>query len=185
VNVRARTTELLIRYLDIAQRFGSILVVGLLRGLRSDEPDTQTAEHRIVESLRPVAQAAESKRVELVLEPVNHLQVGFHNSVAEVRHLIDRIGFASIRPMVDTIHMNIEESSLTQPILDCGAGLKHVHLCESNGGRFGTGLIDFGAVLSALKKIDYDGFCSVKVYRHLAFQEAAESSIEMLRSLES
>jgi sugar phosphate isomerase/epimerase len=171
--------------LDIAKRFGSVLVVGLLRGLRSDEPDAQVAESRIIESLRPVTDAAELKGVELVVEPVNHLQVGFHNSVAEVRHLIGRIGSASLRPMVDTIHMNIEERSLTQPIMDCGWTLRHVHLCESNGGRFGTGLIDFRSVLSALRQIEYDGFCSVKVYRHLPFRQAAESSMAFLRSLES
>jgi sugar phosphate isomerase/epimerase len=183
--VRTRTTELLIRYLDVAARFRSVLVIGLLRGLRSDEADPQVAEDRIVESLRPVAEMAESKAVELVVEPVNHLQVGFHNSVAEVRHLIERIGSASLRPMVDTIHMNIEERSLTQPIIDSRRTLRHVHLCESNGGRFGTGLVDFLSVLSALRQIEYDGFCSVKVYRHIPFRQAAESSLAFLRSLES
>ncbi len=85
--------------------------------------------------------------------------------------------------MVDTIHMNIEEASLTEPIRRCGPSLRHVHLCESHGGRLGTGRIDFPAVLAALSEGGYGGWCSVKVYRQLAFADAARTSIEFLRAI--
>lgn len=167
--------------LEIAQQFRSILVVGLLQGLRSDEPDPEIANQRIVECLREVGAAAEPLGVELVIEPVNHLQVGFNNSVAEVRRLIEAIGSPAFKPMVDTIHMNIEDTSLTGPIYDCGDELRHVHLCESNGSVFGSGNIDFGVVLKALDDIAYDGFASVKVYRKATLEEAAVHSMEYLR----
>jgi 5-keto-L-gluconate epimerase len=179
--VRARTVERLKRYLEVARRFSAFLVVGLLQGLRRDEPDPTVANWRIVEGLRSVAEAADSVGVEIVIEPVNHLQVGFNNSVAEVLALIEAIGSPAVRPMVDTIHLNIEERSLTQPILDCGRSLRHVHLCESNGGQFGTGHVDFAAVGQSLRQIGYDGFASVKVYRDVPLEEAARSSIEFLR----
>lgn len=57
--------------------------------------------------------------------------------------------------MVDTIHMNIEETSLTEPIHACGESLRHVHLCESNGGRLGSGNVAFRSVLAALRAIQY------------------------------
>ena len=180
---RQGATERLISYLPTAKRFGSILVVGLLQGTRRDEPDERVAHARIVESLRPVARAAEVAGVELVIEPVNHLQVGFHNSVAEVMGLIDEIGSPAIRPMVDSIHMNIEEASLTRPILDLGSRLRHVHLCENHGGQFGTGLIDFASILQALRTIQYDGFASVKVYRKLSLDVAAKTSLAHLQAL--
>jgi sugar phosphate isomerase/epimerase len=59
--------------------------------------------------------------------------------------------------------------------------LRHVHLCESNGGVFGTGGVDFTAVLQALSEIGYDGFGSVKVYRQATMEEAARTSIEALQ----
>ncbi len=180
---RQGAVDRLIRYLPTAQRFRAILVVGLLQGTRLDEPDANVAHARIVEGLRQVARAAELAQVEIVIEPVNHLQVGFHNSVAEVLALIDEVGSSALRPMVDTIHMNIEESSLTEPILACGPRLRHVHLCENHGGQFGTGHVDFASVLGCLRSIHYDGFASVKVYRHLPLREAALSSLEYLRSL--
>lgn len=179
--VRKRTVERLVRYLDVARRFDAILVVGLLQGFRSDEANPEIANRRIAECLRDVAAAAEAKGVQFVLEPVNHLQVGFNNSVAEVRQMVRTVGSPALKPMVDTVHMNIEESSLTQPIRDCGGDLRHVHLCESNGSLFGTGHIDFEAVLRTLDEIDYSGFASVKVYRGAPWQEAARSSLEFLR----
>ncbi len=179
--VRQHTVERLNNYLDTAKRFNAVLVVGLLQGLRRDEPDPSIANGRIVECLQEVASLAEKKEVELVIEPVNHMQVGFNNTVAEVRQLIERIGSPAIKPMVDTIHLNIEERSLTQPILDCGSELGHVHLCENNGSLFGTGNIDFASVLQTLDSINYDRFASVKVYRGASFEEAARSSIQLLK----
>lgn len=179
--VRRQTVDRLVGYLPLAQRFDAMLVVGLLQGTRRDEPNPDAASQRILQCLRELGDAAERAEVDIVIEPVNHLQVGFHNSVAEVLELIDRAGSPAIKPMVDTIHMNIEESSVTQPIHDCGAALRHVHLCESNGGQFGTGHIDFAAVLQALDRVGYNGFASVKVYRHLPLPQAAKTSIDYLR----
>ena len=119
----------------------------------------------------------------MVLEPVNHMMTGFNNTVAEVLQVVKSVGSPALKPMVDTVHMNVEESSLIQPIFDCGSALRHVHLCESNGALLGTGHVDFAAVLKALEEIDYDGFASVKVYRKATWEVAARSSIESLRAL--
>jgi D-psicose/D-tagatose/L-ribulose 3-epimerase len=180
-SIRARTVNRLIGYIDTARELKSVLVVGLLQGLRKDESDPVVANQRIVECLKEVADVAVRNDVEIVIEPVNHLQVGFNNSVAEVLRLISKIGSPAVRPMVDTIHLNIEERSLTQPIADCGKALRHVHLCESNAGRFGTGHIDFTAVREALERIDYKHFASVKVYRHIDVEEGVRSSMDQLR----
>ncbi len=184
-SVRERTVVRLVENLEIAERFKAILVVGLLQGLRSDEPDPEVANERIVSCLQRVGQEAEARGIDIVIEPVNHLQVGFNHSVGEVRDLIRAIGSSAFHPMVDTIHMNIEETSLVQPIHDCGAGLRHVHLCESHGGLPGTGRIDFADVLGALADINYPHFASVKVYRKAGLREAAEKSMAFFRSLKS
>ena len=182
--IRQRAVARLQSYLPIATRFDSLLVVGLLQGLRSDEPDTDVANERIADGLRQVGEAALSQGVKLVIEPVNHLQVGFNNCVAEVQRLIAAIDVPVFAPMVDTIHMNIEETSLTAPIAGCGATLGHVHLCESNGGILGRGNIDFKSVLQALASVNYSGFASVKVYRKASLLAGALASLEYLRKQE-
>jgi sugar phosphate isomerase/epimerase len=182
---RRRAVEHLFDCLETAARFGAILVVGLLQGQRSDESDTQTANRRIADCLREVGTRAVDAGVRVVIEPINHLQVGFNHSVAEVRSLVSEVGSTAVRPMADTIHMNIEEKSVVQPILDCGAELGHVHLCESNGALLGSGHIDFRAVMKALDAVEYEGFASVKDYRSPDLASSARICLEFLRNLES
>ena len=59
----------------------------------------------------------------------------------------------------------------------------HVHLCETNGGPFGSGGLDFARVLSALAAAGYDRYASVKVYRKAGWEEAARSSAAFLGGL--
>ena len=184
-DVRKRTVARLIDYLDVAERFNAILVIGLLQGLISDEPDPALAHRRIVECLREVGDAAAPRGVDLVIEPVNHLQVGFNNTVAEVVQTEREIGSPAWKLMVDTVHMNIEETSQTRPIFDNADILRHVHLCESNGAAFGSGNIDFPLVLGALDEIGYDHFASIKVYRKAAMAEAISHSLAYLRDVRS
>ena len=140
------------------------------------------ANERIVDALRQVGSVAAGSGVDIVVEPVNHLQVGFNNSVSEVRTLIDAVSSPALWPMVDTIHMNIEESSVTQPILDCGDQLRHVHLCDSHGAMLGTGSIDFSLVLDTLDEIGYQKFASVKIYRKVGLAKGIEGGIGHLLS---
>ena len=184
-SARQAAVSKLIDYLPIARRFDAILVVGLLQGFRSDEPDPDVANERIAAGLAELGAAADEAGVDIVVEPINHLQVGFNNMVGEVRELIAATASNRLRPMVDTIHMNVEEVSLLQPIRDCGSSLRHVHLCESNGAILGTGHIDFAAVLATLDEIGYDGFGSVKVYRKAEVEAAARVSMDYLRAASS
>ena len=161
------------------------LTADVLSRLDELEAAADVANQRIADGLRQVGESALSRGVDLVIEPVNHLQVGFNNSVAEVQRLIAAVDVPVFKPMVDTIHMNIEETSLTAPILDCGESLGHVHLCESNGGVLGQGHIDFNSVLQALTSVHYKGFASVKVYRKASLREGALTSLQYLRDLAS
>jgi 5-keto-L-gluconate epimerase len=182
-SVRKKTVARLVSFVPTARRFHAVLVVGLLQGLRTDEPDPDIASERIVECFREVAPAAEEQGVEVVLEPVNHLQVGFNNSVKEVLATIERVGSRAVKPMVDTLHMHIEEHSPVQCVLEVGKNLRHVHLSESNGSLLGTGNADLAGTLEALRRIDYDRFVSVKVYRTATWQDAAQSAMTYLSDL--
>jgi 5-keto-L-gluconate epimerase len=178
--IRERAVARLIEYVDVAKRLGSLVVVGLLQGLRSDEPDPVIANARIAQTLTRVARAAEDRQVPLIIEPVNHLQVGFNHTAAEVAELVDRIGSSAAAMMLDTIHMNIEERSMVETIRRYGRQIGHFHLCESNGGPLGSGNVDFTAVWDALVGVDYDKYVSVKVYRGATWEEAARSAMEFL-----
>lgn len=179
--VRQAAVNRLIEYAGIAARLGAVLVVGLLQGLRSDEPDESKANDRIAAGLRLAADAAVQSGATIVLEPVNHLQVGFNHTAAAACAMVERVGSPGLSYMLDTIHLNIEERSILKTIRDHGGRIRHFHLCETNGGQFGTGNLDFPAVLQALDEVGYSHFASVKIYRHVDWEEAARTAIDFLR----
>jgi sugar phosphate isomerase/epimerase len=179
--LRAKAVERLIEYVDYAARLKAVLVVGLMQGLRSDEPNGVAAAERITHCLRPIAEAAVQRGATVVIEPVNHLQVGFHHTAGEVAELARQVGSPGLSYMLDTIHMNIEERSILETIRAHGRQIRHFHLCETNGGPFGSGNLDFSAVLNELEKSGYDRFVSVKIYRRFAWDEAARSAATFLK----
>src|SRR5262249_34019403 len=134
------------------------------------------ANERIAACVRPVADAAAERGTTIVLEPVNHLQVGFNHTAAEAVAMIERVGSPGLGYMLDTIHLNIEERSVLGTIRDHGRRIRHFHLCETNGGPFGTGNLDFRAVLRALDEVEYSHFAAVKIYRKAAWEEAAAAA---------
>jgi sugar phosphate isomerase/epimerase len=178
--VRGRAVARLGDYVGLAAELGALVVVGLMQGLRSDEPDEGAANGRIADCLRQVARRAEGAGVGVVLEPVNHLQVGFNHTAAEAAALVERVGSPALGYMLDTIHMNIEERSLLGALREHGGRARHFHLCESNGGPYGSGNLDFPAVLGALAECGYRGWVSTKIYRGATWEQAAVSCLEFL-----
>jgi sugar phosphate isomerase/epimerase len=180
-DVRQRALDRLIEYAGHAARLEAVLVVGLMQGLRTDEPDETEANRRIAACLRPVAEAAAERGTRVVLEPVNHLQVGFNHTAAEAAAMVERVGSPGLGYMLDTIHLNIEERSVLETIRAHGRRIRHFHLCETNGGPFGTGNLDFPGVFQALNEVDYSHFVSVKIYRKVDWEEAARGAMTFLR----
>jgi D-psicose/D-tagatose/L-ribulose 3-epimerase len=180
-DVRRRAVERLIEYARHAARLGAVLVVGLMQGLRGDEPDEAEANRRIAACLRPVAEAAAERGTTVVLEPVNHLQVGFNHTAAEAAAMVERVSSPGLGYMLDTIHLNIEERSVLDTIRAHGGRIRHFHLCETNGGPYGTGNLDFRGVLRALDEVGYGHFASVKIYRKVGWEEAARGAMAFLR----
>jgi D-psicose/D-tagatose/L-ribulose 3-epimerase len=181
-SVRQSAVERLQECTEIGARFGALLVVGQMQGFLTDEPDPHVAVSRIEDALKRVAESAEKHGTTIALEPVNHLQCGFNNTLAEVMALTDRVGSPRVKPMLDTIHINIEETSLTEPIRRLGKNIAHFHLCESNGDFLGTGHLNFSSVFNALDEVGYDRYVSVKVYRR-PLEEVAEPTIRYLQKL--
>ncbi len=180
-SVRARAVETLQGCARVAAQFSAVVVIGQMQGFLSDEPRRAVAEKRIEDCLKRVAETAEKAGSTLVIEPVNHLQAGFHNSLSDVMALAARIGSPRMKPMLDSFHMNIEEKSMTEPIQRVGGELAHFHLCESNGSFLGSGHLDFKEIFAALDAIGYSKYVSLKIYRQ-PWEAGAENGIQHLTS---
>jgi sugar phosphate isomerase/epimerase len=164
VEVRRRTIGLLRDFVDLAARWSAVMVFGTLQGRRSDEPDPAVGARRIREALAEIGDYATARGATLAFEPVQHGEVGFHNTIAEVAAVVRDLNRPGVRMMIDTFHMNIEEQDMLIPIAPVRDLLVHVHLCETNRDVLGTGHWPTTALLGELKRLNYAGYCSVGVY---------------------
>jgi len=162
--VRRRTVDLLKSFVDLASRWNAVIVFGSLQGRLIDEPDRQAGEARIREAIRDVGEYAVAKRATIAFEPVNHGEIGFHNTIAEAANLVQSLNLPSVRLMVDTFHMNIEEKDVLSPLVEIRDILVHVHLSETNRDMLGEGHWPTAAFLLNLTDIGFMGHCSVGVY---------------------
>lgn len=162
--VRQRTIRLVRSFVDLAARWGSVIVFGSLQGRLADEPDRRAGEARIIEGIRQAGGYAADKNVTIAFEPVNHLEVGWHNTIASVAGLIRRLDTPGVRMMIDTFHMNIEEKDMLEPLRHIVPILAHAHLSESNRDVLGAGHWDTAAFLRELRRLGYRGHVSVGVY---------------------
>jgi 5-keto-L-gluconate epimerase len=162
--VRRRTVELLKSFVDLAARWNAVIVFGSLQGRLRDEPDRRAGEARIRDALQEVGEYAAERRAIIAFEPVNHGEVGFHNTMAEAAGLVRRLNLPSLRLMIDTFHVNIEERDVLAPLAGIRDVLAHVHLSETNRDVLGAGHWPTAGFLTRLAEIGYSGHCSVGVY---------------------
>ncbi len=96
------------------------------------------------------------------LEPLNRYEATFLRRVEQAVDLAAQVNHPRVTALADLFHMNIEEASMSGPILGAGVRLGHVHIADNNRLQPGAGCMDLQPSFSALKKIGYDGFVSIE-----------------------
>ena len=141
-----------------------MIVFGSLQGRLSDEPDRGPGKPGSGKRFEKWANMPRKSGSTIAFEPVNHGEVGFHNTIAEVAELVRSLNLPGVRMMIDTFHMNIEEREMLAPLPAIRDILAHVHLSETNRDILGTGHWPTAGFISRLSEIGYNGYCSVGVY---------------------
>jgi D-psicose/D-tagatose/L-ribulose 3-epimerase len=118
----------------------------------------------VVKGLKEISAYAEDRGVYLALEPLNRFETDFLNVCAQAVRLIDDVGSPMLKIHLDTFHMNIEEKSSAQAVLDAGDLLAMLHASENDRGAPGTGQVHWHKVADAVKKTGYDGWVVVESF---------------------
>jgi sugar phosphate isomerase/epimerase len=170
--------------IDFASAVGAPLVtIGSFRGkLASTGPD---GRQRLAGILHRAADHAASANVRLAIEPLNRYEADLVNTAEEGLDFVDAVGHPALGLLLDTYHVNIEESSWETPIsLLMQAGkLWHVHLGDNNRLPPGSGMIDFGALVRMLRAAGYGGALSAELLAWPDPDTAARRTAEHMRPL--
>ncbi|WP_376788813.1 5-keto-L-gluconate epimerase [Thermoflexus sp.] len=170
--VRRAALARLEAHLELAAEWGSLVIIGLIRGRLMAGVDRAQALEWLSEAIARLADRAAAYSVRLALEPLNRYETDLLNTVEEALAMIERVGRSQVGVLLDTFHANIEEASLERAIARAGERLLHVHIADSNRWAPGWGHLDFESVLKALREVGYRGWLSAEVLPRPSLEEA-------------
>ncbi len=162
---RKKSVQHLTRCIEATAALGAKLLGGPLYA-----PIGYLPEHRptadewtwAIEAFQEIGETLDKYDVTLAIEPVNRSETFFLRTAREARRLCEAVGHARIGVTIDTFHANIEERNIAEAVASLGPYMKHLHASENERGLLGRGLVDFRAIVEALKVIGYDGYLMIE-----------------------
>lgn len=158
-DIVAAGEALLMRAVEIVGELGGTQLCGVIYSAMKKymDPVTQLGLDNSISTIGRVADRAAELGLSLALEVVNRYETNILNTGRQALAYVDRVGRPNVAVHLDSYHMNIEESDMYSPVLDCGDRLGYVHIGESHRGYLGTGNVDFDSYFKALGRIGYQG----------------------------
>jgi 5-keto-L-gluconate epimerase len=171
--------------IDLAAALDAGLVtIGSFRG-RVTDGRNDLALKRLAEILRLAGERAARQGIRLALEPLNRYENELINTAAQGLAFLAQLDHPAVGLLLDTYHINIEESSWTEPferVMTAGK-LFHVHLGDNNRLAPGRGLIDFRAIVRTLHQIGYSGWLSAELLCQPDADSAAQQTVDTMSGL--
>jgi D-psicose/D-tagatose/L-ribulose 3-epimerase len=177
-DVRRAAADLLRRWLEFAGEVSAAAVIVV----PSDRPAPASAAPRhdlLARSAQGIAGVAGEygpAAPVLVIEPLNRYETHLVRSLAEAEQLRRMIASDRVALMADVFHMNLEEDSLTAPLLEHAGRIRHVHLADNQRREPGSGRLEFAEVFTALAATGYAGVLA------LEFLPATDAALRSARS---
>jgi sugar phosphate isomerase/epimerase len=160
-----------------------IVTVGSFRGRAVGDKERSLSE--LAGILRRAGGRAADAGVRIALEPLNRFEGDLLNNVAQGLAFLKELNHPAVGLLVDTFHVNIEETSWTEPFRQAmtAGKLFHVHLGDNNRLPPGHGLIDFAAILATLREIGYTGWLSAELLGIPDADTAGQQTIDNMSRL--
>ena len=179
--VRRQARHYIRRMIDFGAPFGAPAIIGSMQGVVAKGADRARSLDWLATELQELARAAGDQGVRLIYEPLNRYETNLFNRVGDVAAFLAERQLKNVRVLADLFHMNIEETSLEQTILDAGDAIGHVHFSDSNRRPVGLGHIAINPVADALKRIDYQGYISAEAMAYPNPDAAAAQTMKSYR----
>jgi len=149
-------------FIDLASDFGGLVNIGRTRGPIAGR-DPKLCEELFLDMAHKVADHAEKRGVELILEPVNRYEIDFINNLDECSALLDKVNRKNFLMMPDVFHMNIEDDHIGASLIRNKRYVRYIHFADSNRHAPGDGHMPWDEIFDALTTIGYNGWTSAEM----------------------
>jgi D-psicose/D-tagatose/L-ribulose 3-epimerase len=169
----------------MARDIGATHVCGILESAfqKYSVPTTAEGVKRSVEVLQRVGETAAKNNIILGLEVVNRYESNVLNTASQAVEMCKRIGSSHVKAHLDVYHMNIEESDISQAIIDTGDYIGYFHTGDSHRGYMGSGTIDLAGAFRALVKANYQGPITFESFSSRVVGQPLEGILGIWRNL--
>jgi D-psicose/D-tagatose/L-ribulose 3-epimerase len=145
--------------------YGAPLVFAGRPPMPCDPSERRRRIDAVVEGLKRAGGAAAQAGVRFAVEPLNRFETDIANTARHACEIVEAVSSPAVGVMLDTFHMNMEESDLPRAIRNTGDRLFHFQANENHRGFVGSGHIDWPPILRALVDIGYDGPIVLEPFR--------------------
>ena len=132
---------------------------------------------RSVENVREIGKIAGDCGVDYCLEVLNRFEGYLLNTAEEGVQFVKEVGLPSVKVMLDTFHMNIEEDSMGDAIRSAKGLLGHFHTGEANRRVPGRGRMPWREIGNALQDIGYDGLVCMEPFVRMGGQVGSDIKV--------
>lgn len=150
-------------------------------------------EHKIrliqkiaIPTLSRLAKYASDYGIQLLLEPLNRYTTPYCTTAKEAIDVANQINQDNFGLLLDTFHMNIEEDSIEDAIMESRDLLRHVHLADNNRKMPGSAHIDFQSIIKSLSSIDYDKYISFEpILTNNEYEAVTKTGLEFIITIQN
>ncbi|KMZ53926.1 D-psicose 3-epimerase [Dorea sp. D27] len=132
---------------------------------------------RSVEGMQNLAPIAGQYGINMGMEVLNRFESHILNTSEEGVKFVEEVGMDNVKVMLDTFHMNIEESSIGDAIRRAGKLLGHFHTGECNRMVPGKGRTPWREIGDALRDIGYDGTVVMEPFVRMGGQVGSDIKV--------
>lgn len=126
-------------------------------GVPAGQFDKAELRQNSLASMKELSKMAEELGITYAVEAVNRFEGVVLNTAAEAVSYVEELGCKNVGILLDTYHMNIEEFSFRDAILQAGKYLVGFHTGENNRTAPGRGHLPWDEIFSALREVNYTG----------------------------
>ncbi len=187
--VRKKSVAYLIELIDFCGDLGgTVMVFGSPKQRNTQGISVSEAKNYFADGLAAVADHAQQRGVQILIEPLDTSQTDVVNTLAEAKEIIDHIQHPAIQTMFDFHNTPNETEPFDVLIAKYFEHIKHVHVQEIDGRYLGTGdaVTTYVKGFQKLKDLKYDKWISLEVFDFSpGGKTIAEESMKTLKQIEA
>ncbi|MEY4898889.1 MAG: hypothetical protein RL294_700 [Actinomycetota bacterium] len=115
-----------------------------------------------IEFYREMLVLVEGTPARVLLEPINRYESKYLNRVIDNIEIVDRVNHPNAGLLPDIFHMSLEEADPAAALRLAGERIAHVHLGDSNRLLPGHGHLDWSAIFTSLREINFNGYVNLE-----------------------